>query len=107
VTGGAFGPRGNYMVQQILVVAAKTLDFKSDKGDEIKGTQVHYLMTGVSPDKETKGYIPLKAFLKGAPAKNVKEVPGVYQGAFAVSMKDGKPNLTLTDLDFVSEVTLG
>jgi len=94
------------LLSNILVIASKTLDFKPTEGEAVKGTQVHYIMSDLPGTGNVKGFLPGKAFLRGRAAQNVGNVPGVYQGSFKVNTKDGKVQLELVDLDYISEVEL-
>lgn len=94
------------MIQKIIVVHAKDVDFNQENGDQIKGTSLYYLLAEVTPAKGEHGYPPVKAWLNPAAAKGIEKVPGVYDGAFSVQMKDGKAQLRLASVAFLAEVEL-
>lgn len=101
---------------KIMVYFTSVLDIPAREGnDSIEGVSVEYLFFGengeqveskVSPDGSS-GTRRGKAFMDSSIADKISYVPGIYDGTFEMSVnKDGKPTLSLTDIEFVTKAVI-
>lgn len=96
---------------KIVLLYASKYAMPGDNGTTNSGVSVAYLYgenlaPSMSPDGSL-GQRPAKCSLPIGCWDNVKQVPGIYDGYFTMSIsKDGKPTLKLIDVDYCGEVEL-
>lgn len=96
---------------KIVLLYASKYAMPGDNGTTNSGVSTAYLYGDnlaptMSPDGSL-GQRPAKASLPIGCWENVKQVPGIYDGYFTMSIsKDGKPTLKLIDVAYCGEVDL-
>jgi len=96
-------------IVKYLVLSAKPYDFKNAKGEQISGTKISYVNRKVSARDGEYGHPPMITTCSTAVVngKNLECCPAIFDLEFEqVVGKNNKPELLLTDLDFVSQVDL-
>lgn len=100
------------MKQKIILLYANQYSIRDDETRELKeGITCNYYFNteltsvgnvdGSVGTRPAKGSIPIDCFRK------IKKAPAIYEATFDMKIGgDGKPVLTITDLDFVEEVRL-
>jgi hypothetical protein len=94
-------------MSKYIVLSAKPYDFESSKGEKISGVRIAYINRKSSPRENEFGNPPMitKCSLDIVKGKRLEEAPAVFDMDFEqVTGKDNKPELLLTDLDFVAPV---
>ncbi len=101
---------GPVFKQVALVTAASPYNFTTEDKREMSGVTVEYLLTdNLAPvaDGEAKGIKFSKDSLPYVERHNIYSVPGMYEISFAMQpSRGGKPQLKITSVKFVSEVSL-
>ena len=96
---------------KIVLLYASKYAMPGDNGTTNSGVSVAYLYGDnldptMSPDGSL-GQRPAKCSIPIRCWENIKQVPGIYDGYFTMSIsKDGKPTLKLIDVGYCSEVDL-
>lgn len=99
------------MKQRILLLYANQYSMKDDDGKLIEGVSCNYYFNttlqavgnadGSVGMRAAKGSIPFELFFK------IKKAPAIYEATFDMKVGgDGKPVLTIVDLDFIEEVAV-
>lgn len=100
------------MKQKIILLYANQYSIRDDETRELKeGVTCNYYFNtdlaivgnadGSVGQRPAKGSIPVGCFFK------IKTAPAIYEATFDMKIGgDGKPVLTITDLDFVEEVRI-
>ena len=96
---------------KIVVLYASKYAMPGDNGTTNSGISLNYLygdnLAPVMAPDGSLGQRPAKGSLPVSCWDNIKQVPGIYDGAFTMAIsKDGKPTLKLVDLQYCSEVHL-
>lgn len=99
------------MKQKILLLYANQYSMKDEDGRLVEGVSCNYYLNtsleavgnadGSVGMRAAKGSIPFELFFK------IKKAPAIYDAEFVMKVgSDGKPVLTIADLDFVEEVKI-
>lgn len=100
------------MKQKIILLFANQYSIRDDETRELKeGVTCNYYFNteltsvgnadGSVGTRPAKGSMPLECFFK------IKKAPAIYEATFDMKIGgDGKPVLTIIDLDFVEEVRI-
>lgn len=96
---------------KIVMLYASKYAMPGDNGTTNSGVSVAYLYgDNLAPTMAPDGSLgqrPAKGSLSVGVWDNIKQVPGIYDGYFTMSIsKDGKPTLKLIDVQYCSEVSL-
>lgn len=89
---------------QIFIYFANCFDFKTEEGNDVKGTKIYYLDSiDMSPvneidTKHSKGRRSNNAMLDYGMLSKMPYVPGIYDASFETTT-DAKGNLTLKVVD--------
>ena len=96
------------MTERVVFLAASIYDFVNDSQQRISGTTVHYVISEdfapyADPERQFKGYKPVKAAFSYDAYEKVEEVPGLYELDIEVEAgPDGKMRATPRDFSFIS-----
>lgn len=96
---------------KIVLLYASRYAMPGDNGTVNNGVSVSYLygdsLAPVLAPDGSLGQRPAKGSLPVGCWENIKQVPGIYDGAFSMTVsKDGKPTLKLIDVNYCGEVDL-
>lgn len=101
---------------KVLVMYSGVIDMEGKDGrDPINGVSLEYYFFGengenLAPKLSVDGVSGTrrgKSFLDPEIEKKVSYIPGIYDGSFVMNIsKDGKAQLKLVDLDFISKVSI-
>jgi len=96
-------------MSKYLILSANNFDFENNKGERVKGTKIAYINKKPSKKEGVKGYPPLIVNISDKDIiDKLVEVPGVYEIDFEqVTGKNNKPELMITDLEFISMLEMG
>lgn len=92
-----------------LVLSAKPYDFEDDKGKKVSGVRISYVNLKPSSRDGEFGNPPLitKCSLDAIIGVNLEQCPGIFDMQFEqVTGKYNKPELLLTELDFIAPADL-
>lgn len=92
-----------------IVLSAKPYDFENHKGDRVQGVKIAYVNRKPSAREGEFGNPPLitSCSLDIIKGKRLEEAPAVFDMEFEqVTGKNNKPELLLTDLEYVAPVDL-
>lgn len=92
-----------------IVLSAKPYDFENNKGERIKGVKIAYINKKPSAREGEYGNPPMitTCSLDSTKGKRLEECPAVFEMDFEqITGKNNKPELMLTDLDYVAPVDL-
>ena len=101
------------ITQTVIVLSASTYDFKDDSGKALKGTTLHYVLASdlsphedPDPDRNFKGYRPVKATLPLDAYQKLDVVPGIYNLVLTIEAgSDGKIKTVPIDFAFISGIS--
>lgn len=99
------------MKQKILLLYANQYSLKNEEGRLMEGVTCNYYFNttlnavgnkdGSVGQRPAKGSMPVEAFWK------IKMAPAIYEAEFDMKIgSDGKPVLSIVDLDYIEEVAL-
>lgn len=99
------------MKQKILLLYANQYSLKNEEGRLMEGVTCNYYFNtsleavgnvdGSVGTRPAKGSMPIQAFYK------IKKAPAIYEADFDMKIgSDGKPVLSIVDLDYVEDVFL-
>lgn len=94
-------------MSKYIVLSAKPYDFEDNKGKNISGVRISYINRKPSSRDGEYGNPPLitKCSLDVIKGKRLEECPAVFDLEFEqVTGKNNKPELLLTELDYVAPV---
>lgn len=97
---------------KFMLLYANRYSMKDEDGVLREGITASYIMDEQlnpqsNPDTGEKGFRPAKGAIPLECWNKVKEVPAYYNGSFRMKIgSDGKPVLTLQDLEFDSLITV-
>lgn len=96
---------------KIVLLYASRYAMPGDNGTVNNGVSVAYLYgDNLAPTMSADGSLgqrPAKGSIPVGCWENIKQVPGIYEGYFTMSVsKDGKPTLKLIDMQYCGEVDL-
>lgn len=96
---------------KIVLLYASRYAMPGDNGTVNNGVSVAYLYgDNLAPTMSADGSLgqrPAKGSIPVGCWENIKQVPGIYEGYFTMSVsKDGKPTLKLIDMEYCGEVDL-
>lgn len=97
-------------MSKYIVLSAKPYDFENAKGEKISGVKIAYINKKPSSREGEYGNPPLltTCSLDVIKGKRLEETPAVFDMDFEqVTGKNNKPELFLTELDYVAPVDLG
>lgn len=98
------------MKETIIVIGAKSWELQDETTKQVRaGISLHYLMAdNMKPFIDTvnnvRGYVPCKQSISLDEANNIVDVPGIYEGDFALRASQGKNILALNHLKFIGPV---
>lgn len=91
------------MVQSILVLhAGRPYDFTDEKQRRYVGRKISFVIRGLEASGEEQGVPVIAQSISLEVSKKLKEVPGIYEAAFDIRMKDGHPEFRIKDVDAAS-----
>jgi len=96
---------------KIVLLYASRYTMPGDNGTVNNGVSTAYLYgDNLAPTMAPDGSLgqrPAKCSLPVGCWENIKQVPGIYEGYFTMTVsKDGKPTLKLVDVGYCGEVDL-
>ena len=92
-------------MSKYIVLSKKPYDFNNDKNERVAGAKVAYLNKKPSARDGEQGHPPMIVSVSEEMATKLIEVPAIYDMDFEqVTGKNNKPELILTDLQFVSPI---
>lgn len=97
-------------MSKCIVLSSKPYDFVNSKGENIKGVKISYINKKPSSRDGEYGFPPLLVSCSAdvVKGKRLDEVPAIFDLDFEqVTGKNNKPELYLTELEYVSPVDFG
>ena len=94
-------------MSKYIVLSAKPYDFENSKGEKISGVRIAYVNRKSSTREGEYGNPPLitTCSLDAIKGKRLEEAPAVFDLEFEqVTGKNNKPELLLTELDYIAPV---
>ena len=98
------------MKQNVIVLSARGWAMVDERTKEERtGVSIHYVMTdNLDPCKNDatgeEGYQPVKQSISIDEAKNLVNVPGIYEADFQMRASAGKTVLALSTLNYLCDV---
>lgn len=92
-----------------IVLSARPYDFENNKGERVKGVKISYINKKPSVKEGEFGHPPFltSISLDSIKGKRLEECPAVFELEFEqVTGKNNKPEIVLTDLEYVAPVDL-
>jgi len=93
-----------------IVIGTSPFDLVDDNGQRVQGVKVYYLDNDPEDSNGVngaKGYFPLNLSIMGDHVDKFGAVPGIYDLDFKQRRdKYGKPQLRLSNVEFVESATL-
>jgi len=101
----------NALTGKFIMLYANGYNMQNENGTTNEGISVRYLLTeSLSPVTGTdgsRGVGVAKVALPVEQGKNIKSVPGMYEGQFAMKAKsDGKVDFKLESVKFISDIEM-
>lgn len=95
-------------MNKVLITGFKAYSFNNkDTNELIQGVKVSFLPMEQAKGQSECGYLPMQSSLNLECAKDLKEVPGIYNAKYEmVPGKGNKPTLALTGFEFIKPVSL-
>lgn len=96
-------------MSKYIVLSAKPYDFENSKKERIKGVRIAYINKKPSAREGEFGNPPMitTCSLDSIQGKRLEECPAIFDMEFEqITGKNNKPELMLTDLEFVAPVDL-
>jgi hypothetical protein len=93
-----------------LVLSSKPYDFDNSKGEKVSGVKISYINRKPSARENEYGNPPMitNCSLSLVKGKRLEETPAIFDMEFEqVTGQKNKPELLLTDLEYVSPVDFG
>ena len=97
------------MSETVLILRASKYDFVSDKGESIKGCNVHFINDYQVETESAVGDAPMKVAASEEVFAEIKKhkAPGIYQiNTRTKPGKDGQATVVVTQAKFVKAFTL-
>ena len=94
-------------MSKYIVLSAKPYDFENSKGERVKGVKISYINKKPSVKEGEYGHPPFltSVTFDSAKGKRLEECPAVIELEFEqVTGKNNKPEIILTDLEYVAPV---
>lgn len=95
-------------MNKVLITGFRAYNFKNDStGELVQGVRISFLTSEKAKGQNECGYLPMQSSLNLESAKDLKEVPGIYNAKYEmVPGKGNKPTLALTGFEFIKPVSL-
>lgn len=95
------------MNTRVVVLGVSRYKFPQEgTGELIEGCKVHYVEQNFTSEENSIGAIPQNCIMPYEVFEGMKEVPGVYDANFSISLRGKKPTLKVTGFNYVAPFSL-